>query len=230
MSTLLLLGSGEFELWSTDVERLALAGADGDGSVESAHRKRLRGRCGVRSMGHHGARPLRRRGCDRGGPTCQGARGCLPRRCGRPPRPRLDDLFLRKGSRASSPTCCAIRRCWRRSDDRSTAARSTPGAARARWSPAASATPRVAAARRGCSGSDSCRTSRSASMGSRGPHPRRAVVAHLTPAGGHLVRRDRRAHGDPRGWRRVDGSRVQRRDDPPRRGAGRPRPRSFVTA
>ena len=33
MSTYLLLGSGEFEPWSTDVERLALAGAVGDGSV-----------------------------------------------------------------------------------------------------------------------------------------------------------------------------------------------------
>ncbi len=33
MSTYLLLGSGEFEPWSTDVERLALADAVGDGSV-----------------------------------------------------------------------------------------------------------------------------------------------------------------------------------------------------
>lgn len=33
MSTFLLLGSGEFEPWSTEVERLALADATGDGSV-----------------------------------------------------------------------------------------------------------------------------------------------------------------------------------------------------
>ena len=33
MATFLLLGSGEFEPWSTDVERLALAEAVGDGSV-----------------------------------------------------------------------------------------------------------------------------------------------------------------------------------------------------
>ena len=33
MASILLLGSGEFEAWSTDVERLAMTGSVGDGSV-----------------------------------------------------------------------------------------------------------------------------------------------------------------------------------------------------
>ena len=216
MPTFLLLGSGEFEPWSTEVESLALADAVGDGSVvilptasasEGDHVFERWGRMGLDHYARSGVSasviPVKVRE-DAFNPevvaTVEGA-SMIYFSGGKPSR--LADVLR------DSPLLAAIRRAIDR------------GAVYAGCSAGAmiASRERNAGGRLGTSwlfglGLVPQRVVRCA-LGSGGAHPGSAVVDDLAAARRHVVRRHRRANGDPRRRALVDRLRC-RACHPPR--------------